>query len=143
MKRSEGLLHLEVVGNPAAPGRAGDARPRWRRYLGDQGAQHLVRGEVWDDQGQPAGGVTALVAASKLSACQRPAPGPRRQPHRRPARAVRVRPQSALDVDELVSGPLCAGPAFADDPHWCSITESRHWGRPTAEEIEVAETATT
>ena len=42
------------------------------RYLSDQGAQHLVRGEVWDDQGQPGWRITALVAASKISACQRP-----------------------------------------------------------------------
>ena len=40
-------------------------------YLRDQGASHLVRGEVWDDQGQPGWRVTALVAASKLTACQR------------------------------------------------------------------------
>ena len=72
VKRSEGLLHLEVVGNPAAPGPGPETAAAVARYLSDQGAQHLVRGEVWDDQGQPGWRVTALVAASKLSACQRP-----------------------------------------------------------------------
>ena len=72
VRRSEGLLHLEVVGNPAAPGPGPETAAAVARYLSDQGAQHLVRGEVWDDQGQPGWRVTALVAASKLSACQRP-----------------------------------------------------------------------
>jgi len=72
VKRSEGLLHLEVVGNPAAPGPGPETAAAVAEYLSDQGAQHLVRGEVWDDLGQPGWRVTALVAASKLSACQRP-----------------------------------------------------------------------
>ena len=69
VRRSEGLLHLEVVGSPAAPGP--ETAAAVADYLRDQGAQHLVRGEVWDDQGQPGWRVTALVAAKKLTACQR------------------------------------------------------------------------
>jgi ATP phosphoribosyltransferase len=40
-------------------------------YLREQGAQHIWRGEVWDDQGGPGWRVTALVAAGKLTAYQR------------------------------------------------------------------------
>ena len=69
VRRSEGLLHLEVVGSPAAPGP--ETAAAVAGYLRDQGAQHLVRGEVWDDQGSPGWRVTALVAAKKLTACQR------------------------------------------------------------------------
>ena len=72
IKHLEGLLHLEVVGNPAAPGPGPETAAAVARYLSDQGTQHLVRGEVWDDHGQPGWHVTALVAAGKLSACQRP-----------------------------------------------------------------------
>jgi ATP phosphoribosyltransferase len=69
VKRSEGLLHLEVVGNPAAPGP--EAAAAVASYLAKQGAQHLVRGEVWDEQARQGWRVTALVAAKKLTACQR------------------------------------------------------------------------
>ena len=69
VRRSEGLLHLEVVGSPAAPGP--ETAAAVAGYLRDQGAQHLVRGEVWDDQGPPGWRVTALVATGKLTACQR------------------------------------------------------------------------
>jgi ATP phosphoribosyltransferase len=70
VKRSEGLLHLEVVGGPASPGPGTAAAVA--RYLQAQGAQHLVRGEVWDNQGNPGWRVTALMAAKKLTACHRP-----------------------------------------------------------------------
>jgi ATP phosphoribosyltransferase len=70
VKRSEGLLHLEVVGGPASPGP--ETAAAVANYLRAQGAQHLVRGEVWDDQGNPGWRVTALVPAKKLTACQRP-----------------------------------------------------------------------
>jgi ATP phosphoribosyltransferase len=69
VKRSEGLLHLEVVGGPAAPGP--DTAAAVTGYLREQGAQHLVRGEVWDDSGEAGWRVTALVATRKLTACQR------------------------------------------------------------------------
>ena len=69
VRRSEGLLHLEVVGSPAAPGP--ETAAAVTSYLRDQGAWHLVRGEVWNDRGQPGWRVTARVAARKLNACQR------------------------------------------------------------------------
>lgn len=69
VRRSEGLLHLEVVGRPAAPGT--DTSAAVASYLRDQGATHLVRGEVWDEEGQPGWRVTGLVATKKLTACQR------------------------------------------------------------------------
>ena len=69
VRASEGMLHLEVVGNPAEPGR--ETGLRVAEYLAGQGAQHLARGEVWDSQNLPGWRVTALIAASKLTACQR------------------------------------------------------------------------
>jgi ATP phosphoribosyltransferase len=39
--------------------------------LREQGAQHIWRGEVWDDRGAAGWRVTALVAAKKLTPCQR------------------------------------------------------------------------
>ena len=69
VRASEGWLHLEVVGSPAAPGP--ETAAAVAAYLRDQGAQHIARGEVWDDRGAPGWRVTALVAAKKLTACQR------------------------------------------------------------------------
>ena len=69
VRASEGWLHLEVVGNPAAPGR--DTSATVAAYLREQGAQHIWRGEVWDDRSEPGWRVPALVAARKLTACQR------------------------------------------------------------------------
>lgn len=69
VRTSEGLLHLEVVGGPAAPGPATAAAVA--DYLRDRGAQHAFRGEVWDDGGAPGWRVTALVAAGKLASYQR------------------------------------------------------------------------
>ncbi len=69
VRASEGWLHLEVVGSPAAPGP--ETAATVAAYLRDQGAQHIARGEVWDDRGAPGWRVTALVAAKKLTACQR------------------------------------------------------------------------
>ncbi len=69
VRASEGWLHLEVVGNPAAAGR--ETAAAVASYLREQGAQHLARGEVWDDRGNPGWRVTALIAAKKLTACQR------------------------------------------------------------------------
>lgn len=69
VRGSDGWLHLEVVGAPAAPGP--ETAARVASYLRDRGAQHIARGEVWDDQGSPGWRVTALVAAKKLTACQR------------------------------------------------------------------------
>ncbi|MFO0953906.1 MAG: ATP phosphoribosyltransferase [Isosphaeraceae bacterium] len=69
VRASEGMLHLEVVGGPAAPG--AETAARVSEYLRERGAQHLARGEVWDDQGAAGWRVTALVAATRLTACQR------------------------------------------------------------------------
>jgi ATP phosphoribosyltransferase len=69
VRASEGVLHLEVVGSPAAPGP--ETAARVADYLRDRGAQHLARGEVWDDRGVAGWRVTAMIAANKLTACQR------------------------------------------------------------------------
>jgi ATP phosphoribosyltransferase len=69
VRASEGWLHLEVVGSPAAPGP--ETAATVAAYLRDQGAQHIARGDVWDDRGAPGWRVTARVAAKKLTACQR------------------------------------------------------------------------
>lgn len=71
VRASEGVLHLEVVGNPAEPGQGQETASRVAAYLRDRGALHLARGEVWDDRGTAGWRVTALIAAGKLTACQR------------------------------------------------------------------------
>lgn len=69
VRASEGMLHLEVVGNPAEPGR--ETAAAVAGYLREKGAQHIARGEVWDDRGAAGWRVTALVAAGRLTSCQR------------------------------------------------------------------------
>src|SRR4051812_23710742 len=69
VRASGGLLHLEVVGGPAAPSAA--TASAVAAYLRAEGAQHVVRGEVWDDRNEPGWRVTALVTAKKLTAYQR------------------------------------------------------------------------
>ena len=69
VRGTEGWLHLEVVGSPAAPGTQTAAAVA--DYLRGQGGSHIARGEVWGDQGSPGWRVTALLAARKLTACQR------------------------------------------------------------------------
>lgn len=68
-RASEGMLHLEVVGNPAEPGP--ETAATVAAYLGEQGAQHIARGDVWGTSDEPGWRVTALIAARKLTACQR------------------------------------------------------------------------
>jgi len=63
------MLHLEVVGHPGADGP--NTAARVASYLAEQGAQHTARGEVWDQDQVPGWRVTALIAARKLTACQR------------------------------------------------------------------------
>ena len=70
VRASEGMLHLEVVGSPAEPGP--ETAAAVADYLRGQGAQHIARGEVWDDRGEPGWRVTALVAAGKLTSYERP-----------------------------------------------------------------------
>lgn len=68
VRSSDGQLHLEVVGRPAA---GPETASSVAAYLRDQGAQHIARGDVWDEADQPGWRVTALIAARKLTACQR------------------------------------------------------------------------
>ena len=69
VRASEGMLHLEVVGSPAEPGP--ETAAVVAAYLQGQGAQHTARGEIWSESGEPGWRVTALIAARKLTACQR------------------------------------------------------------------------
>ncbi len=69
VRASDGGLHLEVVGCPAAPGL--ETAATVAAYLSEQGAQHVFRGDVWNENGVPGWRVTALIAAKKLAACQR------------------------------------------------------------------------
>src|SRR5512135_3035280 len=69
VRTSEGLLHLEIVGSPAAPGP--ETAAAVAAHLRGAGAQHIFRGEVWDDRDAVGWRVTALIAAKKLTACQR------------------------------------------------------------------------
>ena len=69
VRDSEGWLHLEVVGGPAG-GSAGPAAAV-AAYLRDTGAQHVARGEVWDDRDAPGWRVTALATARGLPGLRR------------------------------------------------------------------------
>ena len=69
VRGAEGCLHLEVVGSQSAQGPAAAALVA--THLRDQGASHVVRGDVWDDEGNPGWRVTALLSARKLAACRR------------------------------------------------------------------------
>jgi ATP phosphoribosyltransferase len=71
VRAAEGWLHLEVVGRPTTPGTASAEIEEVVRYLRDQTASHIARGEVWDDQGNPGWRVTAVLPARMLTACQR------------------------------------------------------------------------
>jgi ATP phosphoribosyltransferase len=64
-----GWLHLEVVGSQDGPGLERAALVAG--HLRDQGASHIARGEIGDDQGSPGWRVTALLPAGKLTACRR------------------------------------------------------------------------
>jgi ATP phosphoribosyltransferase len=69
VRRAEGWLHLEVVGSQATPGP--ETAAQVATYLGEQGASHIARGEVWDDRSSAGWRVTALLSARKLAACRR------------------------------------------------------------------------
>jgi ATP phosphoribosyltransferase len=69
VRGTAGWLHVEVAGSPVAS--QPDTAPAVADLLRDQGALHIVRGEVWDNHGQTAWRVTALLAADKLTACRR------------------------------------------------------------------------
>src|SRR5205085_12526334 len=69
VRGTQGWLHLEVVGSPAAAGY--EAAAAVASHLRDQGASHIVRGDVWDDRGCMGWRVTALLPAKNVTACQR------------------------------------------------------------------------
>jgi ATP phosphoribosyltransferase len=69
VRASEGMLHIEVVGSQAGPGP--ETAATVGDYLRNEGAQHVARGEVWDESNGPGWRVTGLLAASKLTACRR------------------------------------------------------------------------
>jgi ATP phosphoribosyltransferase len=60
---------MEVVGSQKSPEL--DRAASVAAHLREQGASHIVRGEVTDDDGNPAWRVTALLPAAKLTACRR------------------------------------------------------------------------
>jgi ATP phosphoribosyltransferase len=68
VRASEGWLQLEVVGGPGSQ----DAAVAVAEFLRGRGAQHVVRGEVWDGAGDLGWRVTALIAANVLTGCHRP-----------------------------------------------------------------------
>lgn len=112
VRASDGWLHLEVVGRPAAVDF--DTAAAVASYLRDQGAQHVFRGEVWDDAGQPGWRVTGLIEARRLVPCQR------RLFALGAARVVGLPTRFVLDRDapstfnrlvEVLAGPTAAKPA--------------------------------
>jgi ATP phosphoribosyltransferase len=66
---AERLLQLEVVGTDPVPG--AESAAAIVDHLRDLGASHIVRGEVWDDQGRTGWRVTALLPAGKVAVCRR------------------------------------------------------------------------
>jgi len=71
VRDSEGLLHLEVVGGPAGAGADAGSAAAVAAYLRDSGAQHVARGEVWDDRDAPGWRVTALASAKAIAGLRR------------------------------------------------------------------------
>ena len=71
VRASEGMLHLEVVGQAAQGDTGGKTAEKVADYLASRGAQHTARGEVWDQGQRPGWRVTALIAARHLAACHR------------------------------------------------------------------------
>lgn len=69
VRGSEGLLHLEVVGGPAT---GSDPAADVVSFLGDRGAQQVVRGEVKLEDGPLGWRVTALVSAKSMAGFRRP-----------------------------------------------------------------------
>ena len=73
VRASDGMLHLEVVGGPVehGPSAGSSTAAAVADALLGHGAQHVFRGDVWDGRGEAGWRVTALIAAGKLTACQR------------------------------------------------------------------------
>lgn len=71
VRASEGWLHVEVVGEGDRGLDAALRADAVAQAIADRGGQHVVRGDVYDERGNPSWRVTALIAASKLTACRR------------------------------------------------------------------------
>ena len=67
VRSSDGKLLLEVAGGPEEGQQAAEVTA----YLAQQGAQHVVRGEVWDDQGRSCWRVTALAPTGRIASYHR------------------------------------------------------------------------
>ena len=115
VRASEGMLHLEVVGGPAA---GADPAARVAAYLRDSGARHVARGEVWGDDGNP-GWAASRGAGHGQDARRIPPPvaGDGRESRGGIAGAVRLRSRRRLDVrspgpvtrEEMETGPRSPG----------------------------------
>ena len=89
------VCSLEVAGGPEE----GHQAAAVAAYLAQRGAQHVVRGEVWDERGRSCWRVTALVAAGRLASLPPRADPPRCPPRRRPADPLPLRRRgAALDL---------------------------------------------
>jgi ATP phosphoribosyltransferase len=126
VRGTEGWLHLEVVGSPAAPG--AETAAAVAGHLRDQGATHIARGEVWDDRGGPGWRVTALLPTGKLTAC-------RRALFRLGAgRVVGLRPHVVFDRDAPSTfDELCRGMSqkCGATPRWSTALPNASSGPPT------------
>ena len=71
VRGTEGWLHLEVVGSPAAPGY--ETAAAVASHLRDQGASHIARSDVWDARGNSGWRVSA-PPAKRLTLCALPLP---------------------------------------------------------------------
>ena len=67
VRASESQLLLEVVGGPEE----GHQAAAVSAFLAHQGAQHVVRGEAWDERGRSCWRVTALAPAGRIASFQR------------------------------------------------------------------------
>ena len=90
VRASQGLLHLEVVGEAGDPGASAAAAD----LLRNRGARHIVHGTVWGADGRPGWRVTALVEARELAALKRPLV------RLGASRLVGLAPRSVFDRDE-------------------------------------------
>jgi len=66
-RASKDQLFLEVVGGPEQ----GPQSASVAAYLAENGAGHVVRGEVWDERGRSYWRVTALVSANRITSYRR------------------------------------------------------------------------
>jgi ATP phosphoribosyltransferase len=71
VRTAEGWLHFEVVGGPVAPRSAMQTASDAAEELLRLGAQHICRGQVWDEQNKEAWRLTGLIRDTTLSAGRR------------------------------------------------------------------------